>query len=213
MNEQNLVAKFDLDYSTDLYEASASYQDIGARFNPEMGYNQRTDFRLTEVSFGYNPRPANSSKIRQFSFDLNGSYRINHAGVMLDNEAEFSFDIKFQNSSQIGFDIERTEEFVEYDWEVREGYTIPIGTYKGYSYSAGFESDKGRSLAGEIDLNYRDYYTGKNASLDLSAIITRIHPVHIEIDYEHNYVDLPQGSFHTNTLGIRALYFFSTSLY
>ncbi len=213
MNEKNLAAKFSLNYSTDLYEASASYQDIGSRFNPEMGFNRRTDFRLTQVSLGYNPRPAKSTKIRQFRYGIDGSYRTNHNGVMLDNEAGFSFDIRFQNSSQIRFDIERSEEFVDYDWEVREGYLIPMGTYKGYSYSAGYESDKGRSVAGGINLTYRDYYTGRNASLDLSSTITRIHPIRIELDYEHNYVDLPQGHFHTNTLGIRAFYFFSTSLY
>ena len=35
----------------------------------------------------------------------------------------------------------------------------------------------------------------------------------MEIDYAHNYIDLPQGHFHTNTLGLRMFYFFSTELY
>lgn len=213
MKEQNLAAKLSLDYNTDLYEASASYQDIGARFNPEMGFNRRTDFRLAEASFGYNPRPQKNSKIRQFNYQVKGNYRLDHSGVMLDNEAGFSFGIRFQNSSRINLGLERSEEFVDYNWELREGYLIPIGTYKGNAYSLGLESDKGRPVSSEIDLRYRDYYTGRNAGLDLSSTITKIHPIRIELAYEHNYVDLPEGHFHTNTLGIRAFYFFSTSLY
>ncbi len=213
MKEQNLAAKISLDYNSDLYQASASYQDIGARFNPEMGFNRRADFRLAEGSFGYNPRPKKNSKIRQFNYQINGAYRRDHNGVMLDNEAEFSFGITFQDSSRINLGLERSEEFVDYNWELREGYLVPIGTYKGYAYSIGLQSDKGRSVAGEIDLRTRDYYRGRNASLNLSSTITKIHPIRIELSYEHNYVDLPEGHFHTNTLGVRAFYFFSTSLY
>jgi len=31
--------------------------------------------------------------------------------------------------------------------------------------------------------------------------------------FSYQYVDLPEGSFHTNTLGLRMFYFFSTDLY
>jgi hypothetical protein len=47
----------------------------------------------------------------------------------------------------------------------------------------------------------------------LNSTITRIRRLRMEVDYNHNYVDLPEGSFHTNTLGLRMLYFFSTELY
>ena len=35
----------------------------------------------------------------------------------------------------------------------------------------------------------------------------------MELDYRHNYIRLPEGSFRTNTFGLRMFYFFSTDLY
>ena len=109
--------------------------------------------------------------------------------------------------------MKRKKEFVDYDWEVREGFIIPIATYTGYDYSLRAESDKSRPIAGEINLGYGDYYTGDNKSFGFSSTITNIQPFRLEINYRHNNVSLPVGSFHTNTMGLRLFYFFSTSLY
>ena len=213
MNRQNMAAKLSLDYNSDLWQFSASYQDIGMRFNPEMGFNRRTDYRYSTASMEYSPRPQNSKIIRKFGYQIEGNYRSDHDNVMLDSEVGASYSIEFQNSARFNIDINRNREFIDYDWEVREGYLIPMGTYTGYDYSLRFESDKSRSIAGEVNLKYGDYYTGHNTAFNLNSTITRIHPIRLEMNYLHNYVDLPEGNFHTNTLGVRIFYFFSTELY
>lgn len=213
MNKQNLAGKLTLGYNSDLWEASASYQDVGALFNPEIGFMRRTDFRLSSASVEYSPRPKESSVIRQFSFQLEGSYRSDHDNRMLESEIEASFSIDFQNSSRFRINIQRESEFIDYDWEVREGFLIPEGTYTGFMYSISAESDKSRAIAGEIDIDYGSYYTGHQMRFGLNGTVTRLRRIRMEVDYNHNYIDLPEGSFHTNTLGLRMFYFFSTTLY
>jgi hypothetical protein len=212
-NKHNLAGKLSLNYNSDLWRASLSHQDIGARFNPEVGFLRRTDFRLSSASIEYAPRPKNSSVIRQFEYQLEGSYRSDHGNQMLDNEIEASFSIKFQNSAELRFEVERQGEFIDYDWEVREGIIVPKGTYTGFRYSLNAESDKGRAIAGTLDLDYGYYYDGRQASLGLTGTITRIRRVRMELDYRHNDIRLPDGKFRTNTLGLRMFYFFSTNLY
>ena len=213
MNRQNLAGKINLSYDSDLWQASASYQDVGAHFNPEIGFIRRTDFRLGSASIQYAPRPKESSVIRQFRYQVDGNYRSDHDNRMLDSEIGASFSIELQNSSRFSINIQRESEFIDYDWEVREGFLIPKGTYTGTLYSIGAESDKSRTIAGEIDIDYGNYYTGHQMRFNLNSTITRIRRLRMEVDYNHNYVDLPQGSFHTNTLGLRMFYFFSTKLY
>ncbi|MFB0564229.1 MAG: DUF5916 domain-containing protein [Candidatus Aminicenantaceae bacterium] len=213
MNKRNLAGKLSLGYNSDLWNASASYQDVGARFNPEIGFIRRTDFRLSSTSVEYSPRPKESSVIRQFGFQLEGSYRSDHDNRMLESAIEASFSINFQNSSRFSINIQRESEFIDYDWEVREGFLIPEGTYTGYMYSVNAESDKSRAIAGEIDINYGRYYTGHQMRFGLNGTVTRIRRIRMEVDYNHNYINLPEGSFHTNTLGLRMFYFFSTDLY
>jgi len=213
MNKQNIAGKLSLDYNSDLWQFSTSYQDIGARFNPEMGFNRRTDYRLSSVSIEYSPRPKKSKLIRQFQYQLDGNYRSDHDNIMLDNEVGASFSIEFQNSSRFSLDVIRNEEFIDYDWEVREGFLIPMGSYTGFDYSISAESDKGKAIAGEINVSYGDYYTGHNTRFSVTSTVTRLQPIRIELDYSYNYVDLPERNFHTNTLGLRMFYFFSTELY
>jgi hypothetical protein len=213
MNKQNIAGKLSLDYNSDLWQLSASHQDVGVLFNPEMGFNRRTDYRLSKASIKYAPRPLQPSLIRQFGYQIEGGYRSDHESRLLDSELATSFSIEFQNSSRFSFNINRNNEFVDYDWEVREGFLIPTGTYSGWDYSISVSSDKGRSLAGGISVDFGDYYTGQNMRLGMNGTATCIRRIRIEADYSHNYVNLPEGRFHTNTLGLRTFYFFSTALY
>jgi hypothetical protein len=212
-NKQNVAGRLSLDYNSDLWRASASHLDIGARFNPEVGFIRRTDFRLSSASIEYSPRPKGSSVIRQFGYQLEGSYRSDHDNRMLDNETQASFSIEFQNSARFSVDVQRESEYIDYDWEVREGFLIPEGTYSGYTYSLNAQSDKSRTIAGGIDMDYGKYYSGHQMSLGLDSTITRVRRLRMELDYRYNYILLPEGSFHTNTFGLRMFYFFSTDLY
>jgi hypothetical protein len=213
MNKQNLAGNINLSYASDLWQASASYQDVGANFNPEIGFIRRTDFRLGSASIEYSPRPRESSVIRKFGYQLSGKYRSDHDNRMLDNNIDASFSIELQNSARFNANIQRESEFVDYDWEVREGFLIPKGTYTGYSYSIGADSDKSRPIAGGIDIDYGSYYTGRQLRFGLNSTITNIRRLRMELNYNHSFVNLPEGSFHTNTLGLRTFYFFSTKLY
>jgi hypothetical protein len=213
MNEKNLAGRLSLDYNSDLWRASLSHLDIGARFNPEVGFIRRTDFRLTNASIEYSPRPEQSSVIRQFGYQLEGSYRTDHDNRMLDNEVQASFSIEFQNSSRFSVNIQRESEYIDYDWEVREGFLIPEGTYSGFMYSLNAQSDRSRAIAGGVNINYGSYYSGNQLNFGLDSTITRIKRVRMELDYRYNFINLPEGSFHTNTLGLRMFYFFSTDLY
>jgi hypothetical protein len=213
MNTKNLIGKLNLVYDSDLWDFSASYEDVGARFNPEMGFIRRTDYQLSNISFGYSPRPENSPCIRQFSYNISGKYRNNHNNKMLDNNLDASMEIKFQNSAEIKISSQRKTDYLNYDWEVRPGLLIPAGTYSGYNYYIEGKSDVSRPISVEVDLSYGDYYTGNRFSSSLGAIITSIPRLRMEMQYNYNHVDLPQKRFLTNTLGIRAFYFFSTELY
>ena len=213
MNKRNLAGSLNLRYESDLWQASGSYQDVGANFNPGIGYIRRTDFRLSSASLEYSPRPNKSSVVRQFHYQLDGKYRSDHGNRMLDNNLDASFSIELQNSSRFSFNIQQEGEFVDYDWEVRDGFLIPKGTYSGYSISIGADSDKSRPIAGGVDIDYGRYYTGHQTSFRLNSTITRIRRIRMEASYSHNYVNLPEGSFNTNTFGLRMLYFFSTELY
>jgi hypothetical protein len=210
---RNMAGSLRLNYNSDLWQFSLSGTDIGADFNPEMGYVRRVDYRLTSGSISYSPRPGNDRVIRQFSYEVDGLYRTDHANRMLDSEVGVDFDIHFQNSARISLGVERSREFVDEDWEVREGYPVPMGTYEETQFSSRLRSDPSLPLAGELDLRLGDYYTGNNVRIGIQGSVTTIPRLRMELDYRWNRISMPQGRFQTHTLGIRTYYYFSTQLY
>lgn len=200
-------------YNSDLWSFNAGLQDVGADFNPAMGFVRRRDFRRAQVSGQYSPRPTNAAIIRQFSYRLGADCRTDHAGTVLDNGLEASFNVRFQNSAHAGLNVAREYELLPEDWEVRPGLVIPRGNYHSHSGSVEATSDRSRPLSGFLNLHLGDYYTGHRMGLSAGAELTRIARVKLAFNYSHNYVSLPEADFHTNTLGLRAFYFFSTELY
>lgn len=213
MNSKNFIGKIDLNYDSDLWDFTASFEDVGKRFNPEMGFIRRTDYRLANTSMSYSPRPQESSYIRQFVYSLGGKYRYDHDNTVLDNNIDASIEIKFQNSAEIKFGGQRKAEYINFNWEVRDGIFIPSDTYSGLNYFIEGKTDVSLPISAEAELSYGKYYTGNRFNGSLSSVITSIPRVRIEMQYDHNHVDLPQKNFQTNTLGLRALYYFSTELY
>lgn len=213
MDKQNIAAKLNLDYTSDLWQFATAFQDIGVRFNPEMGFNRRSDYRLGNASLEYSPRPKTSKRIRQYTYQIEGDYRTNHDQAMLEANIETSWAIEFQNSSRFSIAVNRNKEYLDYDWQLRKGFLIPSHSYTAYHYSLSAVSDKARAMAGGIEVSCGDYYTGRSTAAGVSGVLTRIEPLRMEIDYSHHYIDLPQGNFHTNTLGLRIYCFFSTELY
>ena len=47
----------DFSWKSDRFHYGAQYQDIGERFNAEMGYIPRLDIRATLLRGGWTPRP------------------------------------------------------------------------------------------------------------------------------------------------------------
>jgi len=213
MNKNNISGKWSMGYDSDLWSASASLEDIGENFNPEIGFARRTNYRLSTASIEYTPRPQNRNIIRKFGYQVDGGYRTDHNNRLLDSEVEASFSIEFQNSARFSLEIKGENEYVDEDWEVREGYLIPMDTFSGTGYSFWFRSDASRRIAGSFYVEYGNYYTGYKTDIGLGSTITQIQPIKMQINFNHHIVNLPQGSFKTNTIGLRMFYFFSTELY
>jgi hypothetical protein len=211
--DRNLAGNLGLEYQSDLWDFSLSYMDVGADFNPELGFIRRVGFRLTDASMEYSPRPKGKSNIRQYNYQLEGKYRTDHSNRVLESEMNASFTLRFQNSARFTVGMQRESEFIDEDWEVRDGFVVPVGMYSGFDYYIRTSSDQSRDISGRININYGNYYTGRNLRFEIDGNFTRIRRLRLEINYNHNWVDLPEGSFRTNTLGLRTFYYFSTELY
>jgi len=210
----NFAGNFGFDWQSDLMQYSVSYLDVEKQFNPEMGYMRRTDIRRTTGRFTYSPRPTKRwPAIRKFNFTTRGNYQTDHGNRVLNKDAEGSFQLQFNGTTAtIGCSVKREYEFLDYDWEIRDGIVIPTGGYSSTTGKISFNSGREHSLQVSGNVNGGDFYGGnsKGTRLSVNLIIPRFR---FQNSYGYSMIDVPGGRFHTNRLSTRILYTFTPDMY
>jgi len=213
MDEQNLAGNIEASYDSDLWEFKISHLNIQDNFNAELGFVPRTNIKNTTGNIGYSPRSVRFSSIRQFRYRTVFSYLTDQANNMLENRITAMFGIHYQSGSFLFMGVERAEEFIEEDWEVRPGFVIPTNIYQRLASFMLYRSDASRKLFGEMIVSYGDYYTGNRYFFSPSITMTSIDRFNAQFNFEINYVSMPEGDFQAQTFGCRLYYYFSTLLY
>ncbi len=212
-NKNNLAANAGLNWQSDLWEFSSSILDIEQNFNPEMGFIRRTDIRLSETSIQYSPRPEKWQAIRQFEFRIGGQYQTDHQNHLLNRKMETEFQIRFENSASLSFNLENEFEYLDEDWEIRDGYIIPMKGYDNTEFRLRYFSDRSHKIGGRLNLSRSKYFTGTRTGGGIDLDI-KAHPkFNANIDINYNLVKLPEGQFHTTAASTRLIYSFSTDFY
>jgi len=209
----NFAANVGFNWESDLWEYSMSFLDIEKQFNPEMGFIKRTDIRRTEGKISYSPRPERWQSIRQFQFELTGQYQTNHGNMVLNKKIDSETSIQFENSSRLSFDITHEYEFLDYDWEVRDGYIIPLNGYNNSEYRLSFHSNRTRDFNGRFEVSTGKYFTGTKFGGEMDINLRFSNKLTSNIMYGYDWIRLPEGEFHTNRLSTRIIYSFNPDLY
>lgn len=211
-NRNNFAGNIGFKWESDLWQYNAYFLDIEKMFNPEMGYIRRTDLKRTNASLTYSPRPERWKSVRKLNYNVNGYYQTDHTNNLLNRKVSGSFSVNFQNTANMRASVDHEYEYLDFDWEVRNGLVIPIGRYSSTSGRISYSTSRAHAVGGSVNMNGGDYFTGNrfgggfSANLQAGRIIANI-------NYGYNRIKLPDGQFHTNTLSARISYMFNPDLY
>lgn len=212
-NHNNFAGNTGFNYESDLWKFSANLLDIQKDFNPEMGFIRRTDIRRTQAKASYSPRPSFSKAIRQFEFGLNGEYQTNHQNFMLNRRINGEFSIRFENSSRLGINLTSEYDYLDYNWEVRDGFIIPIRGYTNNEVRIRYNTNRSHAVSVRMNLNVGEYYTGNRVGGTISTDILAFKRLTANIMFNYNKVSLPEGHFNTVATSARIIYSFNPDFY
>lgn len=196
----------------DFLNIFASTQRGPEEFNPEVGLMRRRNFRESFGQVFFQPRPKNSFKwIRQFYFSpLALTY------VQFDDTKalqSLSYKVRllgFETRSGEGFffDVERVAEGLIEDFEIFPNVLIPKGEYWWNRYNFFFETFEARELSFTTSGSFGEFFGGQSFSMEGTLLWRATKNFNINLNYEKNIVDLPQGNFETDLIGSRIEYAF-----
>jgi hypothetical protein len=200
-------------FENDLYRFITVYEDVGAKFNPEVGFIERNAIHQYFGQVAYKPRPKFIPHVQQMEFETQIEYYTDRAGKLATRQAELSWDTVFKNSSEFFFrPIEAVNDVLTEPFQIRRGIVIPKGTYHFNRPQASFTSDLSKRIVFRIREKWGDFYSGRRA--ETSGGITWRPNSHLLLDFSESYnkVRLREGNFSTSLFSGRLNYNFSRKL-
>lgn len=90
---------------------------------------------------------------------------------------------------------------------------IPSGEYTFNSIRVGPRPSRSRKFRPGFSLEAGTYYTGRRYSIETETAYLPSGKLAVELEYEGNWLRLPQGNFSIHTLSNRILYSFTTDFF
>ena len=202
-------------YNGDRYRLTADHLVVEDNFTPEVGFVRRDNFRRTNLSAGFSPRPRSIERVRQFTFQAGIDYFLTaDTGRLETRQRVARFSTEFENSDRLGVSFLNSYELLEAPFEIAPNVTIPVGGYSFSDIEASYAFGAQRRTSGRFSVRAGSFWNG-----DIKAVgfnrgrVEILEQFSLEPSVSVNWIDLPEGSFRTALARLRLNYSFTPRMF
>ena len=202
-------------YAGDRYGLTAEHLAVEDNFIPEVGFLRRDNFRRSFASGRFSPRPRSLEAIRQFRLEASFDHILTaDTGILETKQTQVGFSTEFETSDRLGLTVADNYEFLVEPFEPGPGVVLPVGGYGFRDVEATYTVGAQRRLTGIVTVRGGEYFNGNIRSIGFSRGRLALTPeLSIEPTLSENWIDTPQGSFHTRLIVSRVTYTFSPRMF
>lgn len=208
---KDYAGTFFMDLKKDFYAWNLKYLHLEDNFNPEMGFLRRERVRSTYTTATLQ-KWINRYGFRNFIFYSGFNYVTDNQNELESKRLFTSAYAYFSSGDGISFDVYRDYDYLDEDDDINE-VLLPADNYRFDLYRFRFSSDHARIFAGAIEYRFGDYYKGKMRTLSPHYHIRPNSHLNIDMFYDYNHVELPNGSFYSNVLSTRVTFMVNPDFY
>jgi hypothetical protein len=198
-----------VDYNTDRYGLQVQNLAVDTRFDPQVGFLRRSDFKRNFVQARFSPRPARThwKAIRRFVYAANVEYIENNQSRLDFREQEAFFTVEMINGDQFNVDFTRDYEFIPKAFDIATHVNVPVGGYTYDNLLASYTLGTRRPMSGTLSFQTGQLYGGTKQTLGLSSGRLELSAqLAFEPTVSLNFVDLPFGQFTTTVVAERTTF-------
>jgi hypothetical protein len=187
-------------YPNDKLRVSASYRELDEHYDPAVGFTQRNGFRRFQPTVTVAPRPRNFLGLRQLEFQVRYEHLMDMDWLLETRKTDFKLlGLRFNSGDRVDLDITQLYERLEpEDAFSLRGVPIPPGEYNTVSWRVSTRTASQRIISGSLNLNGGEFWSGTRTGYGLSVTVRPSPGISLSTRYDHNDVDLADGSFSTN---------------
>lgn len=195
-----------INYPNRPWYARTSYREFGSAFDPAVGFTSRNGFRRLQPTTGYSMLFPDSDWLREIDVMLRYENLMDLDFDPLDENLTIRPAIRFETGDRLSLSLRRDYERlpVGSGFNIVEDIAIQPGEYHSWIGSATFRTASYRRIAGGIDLEHRDFWTGHRTSISLDLTARPLPGVNITGSWDHQQVRLEQGDFDTHIVRTEA---------
>ena len=213
VSSKNDAMYFGGTWRSSLLRFNGTYTFIGEDFNPEVGFVRRQGSRRFRGQMRFTPWPRKFG-IRRIFMGPEVDYILNQDDELETREFTLTNWFQLEQGSWINVEIRRTSEFLDEEFEIRDGVLIPVDDYNLTTLRTMIDTDEGRKISGRFGANYGTFFNGTNRGFDIQANFKPSGRLAFETQYQFNRVNLPnEDPFNVNIFGSRIVYAFTTTLF
>ena len=203
------------DYGGDRYGLTVNHLVVEEHFLPEIGFLQRDNYRRTNLSGRFSPRPRASELVRRYSLEAGVDYFTTaDRGLVETRERTLDFSTEFHNSDQLEVNLTNSYELLQAPFRISRDVVLPAG---GYGFTAGtvaYTLGGQRRTSGGLALTAGSFWSGDIRTLEYrQGRINVLNQFSIEPTISFNDIDLPEGDFITTLVSTRLNYAFNPRMF
>ena len=190
------------------FDLNLGYQEVGDRFNPEVGFLSRRGYRKPDASLMTRWRPRDFLHLQEIR--PHATYRSfwGHDDFHETGYLHLDSHWQFRNATEIHTGMNLTLEGVRTPFEIYPGLFVPAGTYEHQEAQLVFMSNQGAPVSASLRTTIGGFFGGDRVALEPSLRMRSGETFSAEVSYSRNDIDLPWGSFTTNLVRTRLSYSF-----
>ena len=202
------------------FRGGFSVKDIERNFNPALGFISRADVRDTAFDVGYT-RFYEGDTLQRLNLGLDAQRfdLLDGGGLQSENIVFKLLELETHTRDAVRLRYITNEEnvaepFVVYfdSSDPAGSVTIPAGHYSFDEASIRLATGNQRPLSGNITYLAGDFYDGRRTNVSGQFSWKPSRHFILNLDYDWNDVELPQGDFVTRLVGLSTQVVFSTNL-
>ena len=211
---QDGAGKIDIAWRDPFWRAQAEFLTIEENFNPEVGFVLRRGIRRSAGEFSVAFRPEGRLPwIREIRPSFEPQYTTDQQNKLLTRVIESQVIVEMEDGGQIFYSYDNTFERLDEVFDIREDQVIPVGDYRFNQSRFLYTSNQSVMFSGQVGFTTGEFFDGNLDSYDLGFQMQPNYRFRAGINWGHNDVTLPTGSFSTDVVGTRVQYSFSTNMF
>ena len=194
------------------WNTSAMYRQIGAYFDPALGFLRRGDIRHYYATLGVHPQPK-AHGVAEVNPYVEASHITNLAGGLESQEIVGAVALKLLSGTAVDVVFRDRTENIYSAFPIFRDVLVDSGAYHFSEGVLSLTQSASRAISGRASVTVGEFFSGTRRALSLGGAWRPGPKLYMTLDLQRNDVRLASGSFLADLASVRSEYAWSTRLF